>query len=216
LATLNETLVKIQSEKVDAAADAEGDNGMSAGGDGASLLAKQISELREIVRYQRQEKDVIETQLDSARRTAERERAAAEIAKRSLDQLRSEVDILQKQISDETNDVSSATSVDALASKLKQAEDQLVLLRESNAMLRVETEKLRETVESVTKGTESAKNALGPATEKCRELEVDKSALESEKASLGREVDMWKSRVQGLVKKFNQVRNITKHFALFY
>ena len=215
LATLNETLVKIQSEKVDAAADAEGDNDMSSGGDGASLLAKQISELREIVRYQRQEKDVIETQLDSARRTAERERAAAEIAKRSLNQLRIEVDILQKQISDETNDVSSATSVDALASKLKQAEDQLVLLRESNAMLRVETEKLRETVEYVNKGTESAKNALGPATEKCRELEVDKSALESEKASLGREVDMWKSRVQGLVKKFNQVRNITKNLLCF-
>ena len=216
LATLNETLVKIQSEKVDAAADAEGDNDTSAGGDGAALLAKQISELREIVRYQRQEKDVIETQLDSARRTSERERAAADIAKKSLDQLRSEVDILQKQISNESNDVSSATSAEALASKLKQAEDQLVLLRESNAMLRVETEKLRETVESSTQGTESAKNALGPATEKCRELEIDKSSLEAEKASLGREVDLWKSRVQGLVKKFNQVRKITKHFALFY
>lgn len=207
LATLNEVLMKSQSEKVDAAADTEGDVAMGAGGHDAALLAKQLSELREIVRFQREEKDVIETQLDSARRTAERERAAAEIAKKSLDQLRREVDLLMQK-PDQEGSASSIKAAELLATKLNQAEDQLVLLRESNTMLRVETEKLRVTVESVKKEADSANDALEPANEKCRTFEVDKFAMEAEKASLGREVDLWKGRVEGLVKKFNQVSKV--------
>ena len=204
LSTLNDVLIKTQSEKVDAAADSEEDTTISAVDDSTTLLGKQISELREIIRFQREEKDVIETQLDSARRKAERERAAAEIAKKSLDQLRREVDLLMKK-SDQEDSASSVKLAESLDAKSRQAEDQLVLLRESNAMLRIETEKLRAAVDLVTNEAASANGALEPAHEKCRAFEVDKSVLEAEKASLGREVDLWKGRVEGLVKKFNQV-----------
>ena len=207
LAALHETVEKIQTEKVSAVVDSAGEAGeTSILAEDSASIAKQVSELREVVRYMRNEKDVIETQLQSARRTAERERAAAEIAKRSLDQLRAEIELLQNEGTKESSvDLSSVDSAVAIAAKLKQAEDQLVLLRESNTMLRAETEKLSQSVEISQNEAQGAKNALEPTKEISRSLEVDKAALEAEKASLIREVDAWKDRVQSLVKKFHQI-----------
>jgi len=96
LAALNESFEKQQAEKINAAASTADDAGDTTETSADASLAKQISELREVVRLMRNEKEVIETQLGSARRTSERERAAAEIAKRSLDNLRSEMELLQK------------------------------------------------------------------------------------------------------------------------
>lgn len=200
LATLNDNIAQIQAKKVDAAVDSSAD-----GGEAESVFAKQISELRDVIRFQRQEKEVLETQLDSARRNSERERAAAEIAKKSLEQLRREVDLLQKESG---KDIVEDSGV---ALKLKEADEQLVLLRESNKLLRNETEQLQKALKVSKTEAEEAKHALEPSSEKCRTLEVDKSALEAQKESLMKEVDTWKERVQGLVKKFNQVRYYFQH-----
>ncbi len=201
LAALNESFEKQQAEKVNTvASEADGSTEATAN----SALAKQISELREVVRLMRNEKEVIETQLGSARRTAERERAAAEIAKKSLDSLRGEMKLLQD--ADEKSGVlGSVDSSEAVVAKLQQAQDQLVLLRESNTLLRVETDKTSQSLAAANRQIEELRATLEPVNEKCRSLQVDKAALDSEKASLIREVDAWKDRVQGLLKKFNQV-----------
>jgi nucleoprotein TPR len=204
LAALNESFEKQQAEKINAAASTADDAGDTTETSADASLAKQISELREVVRLMRNEKEVIETQLGSARRTSERERAAAEIAKRSLDNLRSEMELLQKGAKD-SDMLGSVDSSEAVAAKLKQAEDHLVLLRESNTLLRVETEKTSQSLEETKKEVDEVRATLEPVSDKCRSLEVDKAALDAEKASLVREVDAWKDRVQGLLKKFNQV-----------
>jgi nucleoprotein TPR len=89
LETINKQIERIQSGKGGMAEDAEG---MTE----ADSLHKTISELREVVRFVRADKEMIQNQLDSARRAAERERASAAIAKRSLEEARAELKVLQE------------------------------------------------------------------------------------------------------------------------
>jgi nucleoprotein TPR len=170
----------------------------------ALRLEKEVFDLRQVINFQQNEKSLMEAQLESARRTAERERAAAEIAKRSLLELRNELECQQNEKNDMVVSSTLETST-SLETKLKVAEEQLVLLRESNKMLRTETENLNTVVETLKNETNVAKSALEPMNKKCMSLEVANSELEAEKASMSRELDAWRERVQGLLKKFNQV-----------
>ncbi len=212
LATLNETLEKMKSEKINALSEENDTAKANVDADDPDFLAKQLSEVREVMRFMQEEKQVVEAQLQSSRRAAERDRAAAEIAKRSLEQLRSEMKILEK---DRNQNQSTEVPGESFAveTKLKQAEDQLTLLRESNKLLREETEKLTNSLARSESQAQDAKKALEPTQLKCQALEVDKAAFGAEKESLIREVDAWKDRVNSLVTKFNQV---SLHDSLHY
>ena len=59
----------------------------------------------------------------------------------------------------------------------------------------------------VEKELSERKSSAAPTEAKCRHFEVRQAGLEAEKASLAREVDAWKARVQSLVSKFNTVRS---------
>ena len=207
LAMMGEKVDTIQAERVNTVSQ-----GKSTGNDDnatkeMAVLRKQEAELREVVSYMRSERDIYETQLQSARLLAERERAAGEIAKKSLTEARNELEFMIKKSDAETGSDSNSSSETNL--KLKEAEMQLVLLRESNKLFREETDKLDKKLQLLQKETDDAKKAFKPVDEKCRELEVDKAALEAEKSSLVREVDLWKERVTSLVTKFHQVCFIT-------
>jgi len=203
LATMGEKVDKIQAERTSTASQDEIPESDDNTSKETASLRKQVTELREVVSYMRSERDIYETQLQSARLSAERERASGEITKKSLVEARNELEVILKKSNNEAGTDSNSSSEIKL--KLKQAEEQLVLLRESNKLLREESEKLDKKIQVLEKETDDAKKAFGPADEKCRELEVDKAALEAEKASLVREVDVWKERVTSLVTKFHQI-----------
>ena len=210
LSAMGEKVHKIQKNKLDDASQVEGVTKSDASKE-VIALTKQLTDLREVINYMRSEHEICETQLQSARLSVERERASGEITKKSLEEARNELEILQEKVNthaDDTNIESNKSFIDT-TSKLKQAEDQLILLRESNKLLRDESQKLEEKVSLLGKELDETKNAARPSDEKCRELEVDKAALEAEKGSLMREVDMWKERVTSLVSKFHQVRVIS-------
>ena len=210
MATLAETVEKFQSKRIVSFAsmkdDEELEKGILGSDEDVAGLQKIISELREVVKFMRSERDLYEAQLEAARRTAERERAASAVAKHSLDEARNEVQVLQNQgVSGYKENEKLADERKADLSKSRAAEEQLTLLRESNVLLREDSEKLRKDLLATQKELEDAKKLLEPAEVKCRDLGVDKAALEAEKASLMREVDAWKRRVQSLISKFNQV-----------
>mmetsp|Transcript_59757 Transcript_59757/g.177074 ORF Transcript_59757/g.177074 Transcript_59757/m.177074 type:complete len:2177 (-) Transcript_59757:51-6581(-) len=211
MATLTETVEKFQSERISSLAEAneDADGTTAAGGstDEVVTLRKTVSELREVVQYMRSEREVLDAQVESAKRTAERERTAASAARRSLDNSRSELQSLQeanKGSIDKENEKSTEEK-DADAQRLRRAEEQLTLLRESNSLLREEAGKTERLLEATRKELGELKMSSEPAEARCRDLVADKAALEAEKASLVREVDSWKSRVQSLVSKFNQI-----------
>jgi nucleoprotein TPR len=187
-----------QSSSSDGAAGDEkesdllGDNEMSS-------LRRTISELRELVKFVRSEKDAIQAQLDAARRATERERTKASIAQRSLEESRAELKVVQES--------SSAKAADAnlLSERLKASEEQCRLLGDSNKHLQSQVLELQKKLANATENLEKSMKALKPAEKLQEELQADKAALLSEQESLKKEIEDWKKRVNSLVSKFNQI-----------
>ena len=200
LATLSDQIEKSQTARIEAALGS--DDGPTLGTNEADELRKTISELREVVRYMRAEHEMIQAQLDAARRTTDRERAATAVVKRSLDEARVEMKLLQENVVLAHQDL-VGTDQDK---KLKNADNQLTLLRESNQLLRDETAKLESSLKLSQSELNDIKRRLVPAEKYQQDLEVQKSVLEAEKSSLQRELETWKGRLQSMVSKFNTVR----------
>lgn len=198
MTSLSETVEKFQSDRTSQLVGNEDDT---------ASVDKQLAELRELLRFKQSECVMLIADVSSAKRAAERERTAAEMAKKSLDEARSELKVLR----DSTKEGESAAAgkdLEELRNKLKASDDQLVLVRESNTMLREETQRLTKKLSDVQNECKELKTAALPNNEKLSKLEVEKAALEAEKTSLSREVDAWKNRVHSLVSKFNQVRSL--------
>jgi nucleoprotein TPR len=169
------------------------------GEDEISSLRRTVSELRELVHFVRSEKDVIQAQLDAARRATERERTKASIAQRNLEDARAELNVAQ--------DVSNEKAADAnvLSEKLKSIEEQCRLLNDSNAHLQQQVLGLQKKLNVVNDELQKSQEALKPAEKLVRELKSDKVALQAGKESAVKEVEDWKNRVQSMVARFNQV-----------
>lgn len=167
------------------------------------LNMKTITDLREVVKYVRSENEMIQTQLDEARRAAERERAATAIAKRSLDEAREELRVLQEQSKGGTTAEGGA---DAMNKKLVNAQEQVQLLKDSNSHLREEVARLEKKSLDLEQEVGALKKSAQPSEKRQQETEAENAALRAEKDSLLREANDWKGRVQSLVSKFNQVR----------
>ncbi len=207
---------KSQEERIFAAtATGKGEDATAeSGSDEVRALQKSASELRELIRFLRSEKEMLQVQLDTARRSADRERAAAVVARRSLDEARNELSVLQSNEAESTARPSNAHPSDQVE-RLRAIEDQVQLLNDSNKLLREQSDKLEKLLAASELELSKAKKSLEPYEQKQHILEVEKAGLEAEKASLLRENEAWKGRLQSLVSKFNQVslfRN--SHFSL--
>ena len=196
MTALSSTVEKIQSEKA---------SQVSGKGPSEGNSDKQLSDLRELLRFKQSECTMLEADLSSAKRLSERERTAAELAKKSLVEARSELKILRESNKADSDGSKSAMEMDELRTKLKSAEEQLVLLRESNTTLREQSTKMSAKLKEVHAQLSSANTAATPSKEKIRSMEVEKASLEAEKESLSREAEAWKNRVSSLVSKFNQI-----------
>eukprot|EP00980_Cylindrotheca_fusiformis_P003330 scaffold746_cov123-Cylindrotheca_fusiformis.AAC.18 len=163
-------------------------------------MQKTIAELREVVKFVRSEKEMIQAQLDSARRAADRERATAAIAKRSLDEVRAELQSAQ-----EKSDSSGSVDIDRAHAKLRSAEERCRLLGESNSHLREEVKSLETKLSKMKEELENLQKSSEPTEKRQQELEAEKAGLLAEKESLEREINDWKGRVHSLLTKFNQV-----------
>jgi len=166
-------------------------------------LRNTISELREIVKFVRTEKDAIQSQFDASCRSVERERTKLSSVRRAAEEAQAELKILQESSKKTADGISdSGTSI---AEKLKATEEQSRLLGDSNAHLQQQVLESQSSLNSIRKELQVSNNALQPAMNGKKELESDKAALFAEKESLLREIEDWKGRVQSLVTRFNQV-----------
>jgi nucleoprotein TPR len=171
--------------------------------DGTDSSQKEFSELREIVKFLRSENEMIHSQLDSAKRKADRERAAASVVKRSLDEGRAELKTLRDQQDSEGS--GGREAMDEITEKHRVAEEQLNLLRDSNKLLREEAANLRSAVMSSKSEIDGLKTSSASSDEMKKNMDGKLAAFEAEKLSLKKEVDSWKERVASLVSKFHQI-----------
>jgi nucleoprotein TPR len=197
--SLSEMTEKLQSQRVAAAAE----GGVSVSEDNVQALQKLVSESREVIKCLRSESEMAQQQLDTATRKIDREKAAANVLRSSLDEVRAELRSLQD--STGSSESQLAKTLEENKAKLFETEDQLKLLRDSNKVLREETERLHgglaESKTEIASLTEAAK----PLEEAQHTASIRIAALEEEKASLDREVGEWRKRVESLVSKFNQI-----------
>jgi nucleoprotein TPR len=197
LETLSDLTKKAQASRVDAYAEGQAGE--------VDDVQKVVAELREMVKSLRAENELIQLQLNNANTTAERERAASNVLKRSLDEARSELKLLQATKERLASSGDTGSELEELRAKLSSAEDRTKLLSDSNQLLRNESENLQKIQIVLREELETLRKSLRPAEEKQRELQLQIASLEAEKQSLTREADDWKNRVQSLVTKFNQV-----------
>ena len=144
MASLSATVDKFQSTKASAlmgkepSPDGAEENAGAAGAVGET----QLSDLRELLRFKQSECAMLEADLASAKRASERERTAAELANRSLEEARSELKAMQEVGKDNDGGYSASDKeIGDLRAKLNGTEEQLHL-RESNIMLRKESQKV--------------------------------------------------------------------------
>jgi nucleoprotein TPR len=194
---LGDIVEKDQESRIAAATEG------AVGSAGAAIAQKEFSELREIVKFLRSESEMIQSQLDSAKRKADRERAAASVVRRSLDEARAELKAMHDE--QDSEGTSGRETVNDLIEKVRVAENQLNLLRDSNTLLREEAEKLRTTVLSSKNEVDAFKTSSASSEEMKKNLDGKIAALEAEKLSLKKELDSWKERVASLVSKFHQI-----------
>ena len=205
LTSLGDQVEKAQSDRIEVS------TGDALSSDEVETLRKEVSDLREVVKFLRSEREMNDAKIDVARRTAEREKAVSAVTLRSLDEARAELKILREQISS-----TAAAPSDNAGDSLKKGEEQLALLQESNRLLRSEGKKLQESLASTLAELDEQLKLAAPFEQKQMEFSVEKAALVAEKCSLQRELESWKERVQSLVSKFNQIdpeehNRIVKH-----
>lgn len=198
LETLNQMVDKLKCERVVAAAE-----GPAAMSDDVQALQKQISELREVVTILRSDNEMVQTQLDTAKRIVDREKAAGNVLRSSLAEVRAELKSLQDASGSSESVV--AKQLEESQSKLAEAEDQLRLLRDSNKVLREESEKSETLAKQLKQEIENLKEATKPLEKASQNASIRIAQLEAEKESLSRDVAAWKARVESLVSKFNQI-----------
>ena len=196
LETLNDMVEKNQASRISAAATE--DDGM----DLDATSQKITTELREVVRFLRSENELLQTQLDTSRRSADREKSAATVLRRSLEDARSQ---LQELVKTQDTTPESTVAIAELEDKLRASESQLELLRDSNKLLREEVLKLKVSLQSTLDELVTEKNAAVPVEDIQRELGSKIAALQAEKISLESELESWKGRMTSLVSNFNQI-----------
>jgi nucleoprotein TPR len=198
LEILNELVERSRASRVAAAAaDGEGDVSEI---DAASH--KLLTELREVVRFLRSENELLQTQLETARRSTEREKSAATVLRRSLDDDRSK---LQELVEQQKATLEGVETISGIEDKLRASEGQLVLFSDSNKLLREEVGHLKSTLNSTQEELFALKKAAVPAEDIQLELGLKVASLEAEKASLENELESWKGRMTSLVSSFNQI-----------
>ena len=163
---------------------------------------KLLQEMREVVKFLRSENQMIQTQLDTAARGMEREKAAGGALKHSLDEARAELAALKAQ-SEESKE--STAELTETREKLRAADEQIALLGDSNKLLRDEFERARNSLKAAEEEVEAVRKQLAPAESMNRDSEAKLAIQGAETESLRRELDSWKGRVENLVKQFNQV-----------
>merc|ERR1719209_2044647 len=152
------------------------------------------SQLVAVIKYLRQEKDILATRLEVA--AAEGARAASQLEHQQRLTEDAEAALARHQ-ERESGAVLSATKRGELIRKV----ETLSAVTDSNRMLREAKEKLEKTVEGHAATAATAQAALAPMEVKLKDMEDRVGNLVVEKAVLQKESDEWKKRADQLVEK---------------
>ena len=160
-------------------------------------LRKHASELREVIRYMKREKDTIDAKLSVAESESSRYLSSMNTLQKLLDQTKVE---LKKEM-EKNKSIHSETEFQKLLLEVTQ----LNIIRESNAHLRSENEELAKKIAIQKNEIEKLTLEMTPLLDKQRQIEMSKLALEKERDALAQDASYWKDRLHTLVSRYHDV-----------
>jgi nucleoprotein TPR len=165
-----------------------------------STLQQQLTDLREINRFLRSEKELLATELERNNQLNARYSSQTELQSKQIAELKGQIAELINKNSGADSPQNSAQHAEVLAQL-----NQLNLLNESNTTLRDENRKSAEKIKELNKLVSEAQSRLEPMQKAIRLLEADKSTLEFDINLLKQENVKWQQRNAKLLDKYNQV-----------
>jgi nucleoprotein TPR len=154
--------------------------------------------LQEIIRYLRQEKEIVDMQYELSIQESKRLKQQLDHTTAQLDQTREKLE--QDRLSQNDREQNAANH-----SKLIQTINDLNLFRESNTSLRNEARSAQEQLATKTKEVQELVLKLEPLQTRLREVEHDLESKEGEVKLLQEDRDRWQKRTQDIMQKYDRV-----------
>jgi nucleoprotein TPR len=169
-----------------------GDGEEAAGSPGGS------ENLQELIRYLRQDKEIIDVQYELKLQEATRLQEQLEYANTQLEDAR-------QKLLDERRQSAEKTASEGSTTKLMQTINELNLFRESSTTLRNEARQARERLEEKSQEVERLFTELQPLKGRVGELEGELEGKEGEMKLLQDDRDHWRERTQNIISKYDRV-----------
>ncbi|GAA6015704.1 hypothetical protein JCM11491_002452 [Sporobolomyces phaffii] len=160
--------------------------------------AASVEQLREVIRYLRREKEIIDLQFDYSKQEAARLRQQLDFTERSLTEARQALTEERQKAGDSV--ASSAQHADLLES-IHTAK----LLRESNQTLRDENEANVRKVASLDTQLRQAHAEIEPLKEQVRVLQAEVESKQNNMRLLEEDNERWKTRNQTILAKYERI-----------
>ena len=195
--TLHDQLVRVNNQITDLRKHA---SERTSGGDGLSSSAdnSEANNLHELIKYLRQEKDIVETQFQRSSQESKRLRQHLDHTQDQLDDVR--LKLAQEQRTKENSERQLLNH-----NKLMETLDELNLYRESNSTLRLERNQIQDALDTKTRAFEELQAQLQPLQAKIAELEEAKEMQEDELRLAQEAKDRFEKRYLDLLNRSNAV-----------
>ncbi|BGP43630.1 Protein mlp1 [Rhodotorula kratochvilovae] len=157
-----------------------------------------VEQLREVIRYLRREKDIIDLQLEFSKQEATRLRQQLDFTSRSLEETRQS---LQEERSKAGDSLTSSAQHAELLESIHTAK----LLRESNQTLRDESEANLRKVTTLDAQLRQAQGEINPLKEEVRTLQAEVESKAHQIRLLEEDNERWKVRNQTILAKYERI-----------
>lgn len=156
---------------------------------------KNMEELREVVRFLRREKEIIQTRLDLALQETERATAQINYLQKSLDETRAVLE-------EEKSRTDNVQDTEKRHRELMEKIEQVNLLRESNVTLRDQLDGTTKKLSSVEALLRNSQLQIEPLKSQVRTLQSDLEVKNDEVSGLKEDNERWKVRTQQILEKY--------------
>jgi nucleoprotein TPR len=188
---VNEQMTELKKER------AFRDEAMEVAPEGQSV-DKSMEDLREVIRYLRQEKEIVDVQYELSLQETKR-------LKQQLDYARNQLEETKVQLATEKSKQGEQLRGVAEHKEIMEKISELNLLRESNSSLRYEGEKKAKKVTELTTKIEELEAKIQPLEQSVRELEAEKEVKDAQMKLLSEDNERWKARTQQILQKYDRV-----------
>lgn len=177
-----------------------GEEASSTEGEGAvkDTPERQLAELRDVIRYVRREKEILECQHELNLQESRR-------LKQQLDQTNKSLEETRALLSEERNLQKEAIVSKELRERLTEKMNMLSVLQESNTILRGENKKLIQQVSALEENGRRLAAKIGPLNARVKEVEAEVELRKDEQKQVGEDRDRWRTRAVEIMAKHDRI-----------